>query len=40
MADRSNRYPEGVSRPSIRPFYADWPIYHGHIVDLGPWDDE
>ena len=35
-------YPEGVSRRTIRPFYADWALYHRHIVDLvgGMSDDE
>ena len=29
-----HRLLDGVSPHSIRPFYADWPVYHRHIVDL------
>ena len=27
-------YLVGVDRTSIRPFYADWPVYHRHIANL------
>lgn len=39
---RDAGYAEGMSDASIRRFYADWPLYHGHIVDRvrGMTDDD